>query len=145
MFVVMFCLTVTSSWSLPLSWFQEGGKARRWRLSQKAVERFPLSLIDWNCAKGCQMMSKTFSLQLSASLISVSSTPFPLSLLLFKNTDRFSSCDSGEAEERSVVKVSSSMITSGLNDPRERFEFILLSVFTENTALVWVVCPYLGQ
>lgn len=87
---------------------------------------------------------QTFSLQLSASLISVSSTPFSLSLFLFKNTDRFSSCDSGEAEERSMVKVSSSMITSGLNDPRER-EFILLSVFTENTALVWIVCPYLGQ
>lgn len=63
------------------------------------------------------------------------------SLFLFKNRDRFSSCDSGKGEERSMVKESSSMITSGLNDPQER-QCILLSVFIENTALVGVVCPY---
>lgn len=48
---------------------------------------------------------------------------------------RFSSCDSGKGEESSMVKEISSMVTSGLNDPRER-DFILLSVLIENTALV---------
>lgn len=59
-----------------------------------------------------QTMSKTFSLRLSALLISVSST----SLL---NTDRFSSCDSDE-EECGMVKKRSSMTTSELNNQQKR-------------------------